>query len=142
VTIKLLRGRVIIKPITHDYGQSIIKIPDTLKDDPRTDERARSGGKSYGRGIVQAIGLPARTRKRGVEVLPEFKVGDEVLFVGQHKSRDVEWEGVMCKAVAQEEVTAVVDPDEECCVCQTDDAYELTDGGTESCDCECHREAS
>lgn len=111
MNVHLLRGRVIVRPVPHEHGQHLIHIPATSKiDDPREDtERAKRGGRSLGRGVIVAMGPPAMTRKRGAEVLPAFAVGDEVFFLGQHVSRDVDWDGVACKAVAQEEIAIVLD---------------------------------
>ena len=137
MNVRLLRGRVIVRPIPNDYGQRLIRIPDNAKiDDPREDtERAKRGGRSLGRGIVVAMGPPAFTARAcrvcgghpadkrdslpcwrcngigrvatNVESMPDFAVGDEVMFLGQHISRDVLWGEDVCKAVAQEEIALV-----------------------------------
>lgn len=71
-----LRGRVLIAKSVHDAAKeerlrSGLIIPATAFN-PRAD-------KSH-RGRVLAMGPPART-KRGVEIQPDFRVGDEVLYV-------------------------------------------------------------
>lgn len=45
----------------------------------------------------------------GVEIPPQFKVGDRVRFIGQHASRLGEWDGEPVRFVSQEEVQAVID---------------------------------
>ena len=111
--IRPLRGRIIIRP-TGDSGgyedqfrRAGLVMPDTAKFDPRTQKNQNS----LGRGIVVAMGPPARD-KWGREVVRGFSVGDEVLHIGQHKSRDVEWNGEMCRACSQEEVCAVLESEE------------------------------
>ena len=104
-----LRGRIIIRP-TGDSGgyddafrRAGLVMPDTLAFDPRAERNQNS----LGRGVIVAMGPPALD-KWGVERAPDFAVGDEVLHIGQHKSRDVMWNGEPCRACAQEEVCAVV----------------------------------
>ena len=105
-----LRGRIIIRP-TGDSGgyddafrRAGLVMPDTLAFDPRAERNQNS----LGRGVIVAMGPPALD-KWGVERAPDFAVGDEVLHIGQHKSRDVMWNGEPCRACAQEEVCAVVE---------------------------------
>lgn len=102
--VKLWRGRVIVRPVAHDLGNRLIHIPETFVDDPRKDARARGGGVSIGRGVVVAMGAPAK--RKGKEVPPGFKVGDEVLYVGQHHSRDLPGG---YHYVSQEEVQCVIE---------------------------------
>lgn len=110
--IRPLRGRIIIRP-TGDSGgyedqfrRAGLVMPDTAKFDPRTQKNQNS----LGRGIVVAMGPPARD-KWGREVVPGFREGDEVLHIGQHVSREVMWEGEPCRACSQEEVCAVLEED-------------------------------
>ena len=116
-----LRGRIIIRPTgsSYGYGDQLrklgLQVPDTYEDDPRT----RKNQNSLGRGIVVAMGPPARD-KWGREVVPGFQVGDEVLHIGQHKSRDVEWNGEMCRACSQEEVCAVLERDDFAALADTE----------------------
>ena len=93
--LRLLRGRVLLRVLPEVQSELV------LIDTSRTRED------SVGRGEVVAMGLPAET-KRGVPIPPQFKVGDTVLFVGQHKSRQVEIEETL-QVVAQEEVQAVIE---------------------------------
>ena len=118
VTLRLLRGRVMLRPIEPDKSHGGIIIPDPQK---------RTNTNTLGRGVVLAMGEPALTPLRwdscdacdgtgsvvvektmvgelrgrcpeceanggtwkgGVEIPPHFKIGDEVFHVGQHVSRD------------------------------------------------------
>jgi co-chaperonin GroES (HSP10) len=108
-----LRGRVIIRPTgdsggyEHEFKRIGLVMPDSAKFDPRRERNQNS----LGRGIVIAMGPPMLTAK-GVEVPPEFAVGDEILHVGQHVSRSYVWEdGEIVRACGQEEVCGVIDPD-------------------------------
>lgn len=111
--IRPLRGRIIIRPTgsAHGYADQLrrlgLDVPDTYEDDPRT----RKNQNSLGRGVVIAMGPPARDRW-GREVVPGFREGDEVLHIGQHISRDVVWNGETCRACSQEEVCAVLERDD------------------------------
>lgn len=107
----LLRGRVLLRLIRHDYGNKLIHIPETFVEDERNPGGRASQLGSVGRGVVVAIGAPALS-KDGTEVLPEFKVGDTVLFTGQHHSRGVEIGGEKLHAVAQEEIGCVLEEDD------------------------------
>ena len=105
-----LRGRVIVRP-TGDSGgyadsfrRAGLVMPDTLAFDARNEKNQNS----LGRGIVVAMGPPARTKK-GVEIPPGFKVGDEVIHIGQHLSRLYQWNGEECRACSQEEVCGVIE---------------------------------
>lgn len=100
MTLSLLRGRVMIRPIVETQTRGGIIIPDTARD-------VRDNKPSLGRGVVVMHGPPAL--KDGVEIAPGFKPGDEVLYIGQHKSRRVEWNGESVAMVAQEEVVAVLE---------------------------------
>ena len=105
--VRLLRGRVLIRQTQLDYGQELIAIPATYVDDPRNPGgRAQERG-TVGRGVIVAHGPPALTKK-GKRVEPEFRVGDEVLYVGEHHSRDIEFRGEKLHACAQEEIQAVI----------------------------------
>jgi len=109
-----LRGRIIIRP-TGDSGgyadqfrKAGLVMPDTLQFDPRKERNQNS----LGRGVVVAMGPPARD-KWGAERDPDFRVGDEVLHVGQHVSRLYTWNGEQVRACSQEEVCAVIEEDWE-----------------------------
>lgn len=99
--LRLLRGRVMIEPIVERVSPGGIHAPDQAID-------ARSRGNSLGRGRVVMMGPPAFAKDGVSEVLPDFGEGDVVLFVGQHVSRIIEWEGRKVHMVAQEEVQACV----------------------------------
>ena len=107
--LQLLRGRVLVRVTgdsggyAHEFARAGLIMPDSAKFDPRNQKNQNS----LGRGVVMSHGAPAMT-KRGVEVAPEFAVGDEVLFVGQHHSRALMLGGEVYHAIAQEEVVAVV----------------------------------
>jgi co-chaperonin GroES (HSP10) len=108
-----LRGRVIIRQTGDSGGYDSefkrlgLVLPDTAKFDPRQQRNQNS----LGRGIVVAMGPPARD-KWGVERAPAFAVGSEVLFIGQHVSRLYMWNGEELRACSQEEVCAVVEPED------------------------------
>jgi hypothetical protein len=137
--LKLLRGRVLIRPTSDSDGvqerlrKAGLSIPDTLVDDPRHDDGRRKN--TLGRGVVVDMGPPAFTSRMcpicighkaqpgelkcwrckgtgrietNVESIPAFRIGDEVMHVGQHKSRDIEWNGETLRVCGQEEVQAVV----------------------------------
>jgi co-chaperonin GroES (HSP10) len=89
-----------IRPIEPDRSHGGIIIPDPQK---------RTNANTLGRGIVLAMGPPALSKK-GVEVPPNFKVGDEVLHIGQHVSRDSWNNGERVRYCAQEEVQCVIEP--------------------------------
>lgn len=101
-----------------------------------TPKPARDNRNSLGIGVVRMMGPPALTPLRwhpavecrcmgridepqecehmahwagGVEIPPQFKVGDRVRFVGQHASRLGEWDGEPVRFVSQEEVQAVIE---------------------------------
>ena len=111
--IRPLRGRIIIRPTgsAYGYGDQLrklgLQVPDTYEDDPRS----RKNQNSLGRGVVVAMGPPARD-KWGREVVPGFREGDEVLHIVQHVSRNVSLNGEMCRACSQEEVCAVIEVDD------------------------------
>ena len=89
-----MRGRVFVEVL--EMRKSIIV---TMDEDPRKVK--------IHRGRVLAMGPPARNAA-GIEVPPEFKVGDEILYVyalATEKAR--RFEEVAC--VAQEEVTGVLE---------------------------------
>lgn len=105
MTLRLLPGRVAVRELLPPkLGR--IYVPDGYHqskeiEEARTSHRAR----------VLGMGPPART-PRGVEVAPEFRVGDVVIFVfaleGCEKYRAGVWlDGEPCTYVAQEEVIAV-----------------------------------
>ena len=101
MTLTLLRGRVLIRPTIETTSHGGIVIPDTARD-------ARTNQNTLGRGIVVAMGPPALD-KWNRETEPGFAIGDEVLHVGQHVSREVIWGGEKLRACAQEEVQAVIE---------------------------------
>lgn len=130
--IALLRGRVLVRPLRETRSRGGIIIPDTYEDDPRR----RDNQSSVGHGVVVAMGPPARASRvcgacrgsagdrytpsrcgvcvrgrvpTGVEIDPCVRVGDEVLYVGQHHSRDIVVDGEQLHAIAQEEIVAVVE---------------------------------
>lgn len=118
-----------IRPIEPDKSHGGIIIPDPQK---------RTNTNTLGRGIVMDIGPPALTPLRwvpchlceewdgsdacedchgergewrgGVEVPIDFKIGDEVLHVGQHVSRDSWNNGERVRYCSVEEVQCVIDP--------------------------------
>lgn len=115
MTIQLLRGRVILEPIDDVQSDTII-IPDTFDQDGR-----RKGRYDGHRGRVVAMGAPALTQRvyyegswhGGIEVAPDFKVGDEVVYVRattHHKTTGWgDYEGRKAVYVAQEEIIAVIE---------------------------------
>ena len=109
IDIRLLRGRTLIRPCADGETGAALKraglvAPATLTDDPRKRENQNS----LGRGVVVAMGAPARARKGGAEVAPAYVVGDDVYFIGQGRARVVELAGELLRACAQEEVVAVI----------------------------------
>lgn len=58
-------------------------------------------------GVVVAMGPPAED-KRGKPIPPGYAVGDTVVFLAQHKSRDVELSETYV-SLAQKEIEGVVD---------------------------------
>jgi co-chaperonin GroES (HSP10) len=112
MTYRPLRGRIFIRP-TGDSGgveqraaKSGIIVPDAYKFDPRNAGRNQN---SLMRGVVVAMGAPALSADGRREVVPGFQPGDEVLFIGGHVSRLVQWNGEEVRACAQEEVCGVVE---------------------------------
>ncbi len=110
-----LRGRIIIRP-TGDSGgvheqarKSGIIVPDSYAFDPRAQGRNQN---SLMRGVVVAMGAPALSKDGTREVVPGFQPGDQVLYIGGHVSRLVQWNGEECRACAQEEVCGVVEEDD------------------------------
>lgn len=97
--VRLLRGRVLVEPL-EAVQSSLIVLVDSGKHDQ----------KSLAIGLVVALGPPMLT-KHGHEVSHGFEVGDVVLHVGQHRSRDVELADGKYRSVAQEEVQGVVEGD-------------------------------
>lgn len=128
-----LRGRIIIRP-TGDSGgyedqfrRAGLVMPDALQFDPRRERNQNS----LGRGIVIAMGPPA-LGEDGREKVPGFRVGDEVLHIGQHKSRNVMWNGEECRACSQEEVCAVLEEDDAISLADTEPPPEFgTEGMSE-----------
>ena len=100
--VRLLRGRVMVRPTVIAKTHGGIIIPETARD--KRDNRA-----SLGRGIVVLVGPPAYTKHGGALVPQEFKVVDDVLYVGQHVSRKVMWNGEEVAMCSQEEVQAVIE---------------------------------
>lgn len=103
MSLRLLRGRVMIKPLVERVSKGGIIAPDVALD-------ARTNKNTLGRGIVIMMGPPAFAKDGETECPPDFAVGDTVLFVGQHVSRIIEWEGEKVHMVAQEEVQACCEP--------------------------------
>lgn len=127
MTLRLLRGRVMIKPEPEPLAQGNIIIPDTARD-------KRENKNSLGIGVVLAMGPPALTPLRwdagvcdgtcaldgtgcthgtwrgGVEVPYGFKIGDRVRHIGQHVSRRGEWADEEVVFCSQEEVQCVIEP--------------------------------
>jgi len=96
--IRLLRGRVRIRPDDPPKRIGSIIIPDTVvQQDPLNRKLARTG-------VVVQVGAPAVT-KRGHEVAPGFREGDRVVY--QFGQIDIEGDA-MC---AQSEILAVVEGD-------------------------------
>jgi co-chaperonin GroES (HSP10) len=72
--VRLMRGQCVIREDMGAYhGQDKIIVPEL------GDYRAAQDRRTFHRGRVLALGAPPVT-KRGAEVVPEFKVGDEVIF--------------------------------------------------------------
>lgn len=112
--LRLLRGRVMIRPIVERVTGAGIIIP---------NPEARSNKPSLGRGVVVMAGPPAYNKSNTAIVPQEFKVGDLVLYVGQHVSRKIVWNGEEVAMVSQEEVQCVLEPDDcHCCGLPTDKA--------------------
>jgi co-chaperonin GroES (HSP10) len=118
MTIRLLRGRVAIREILPTKSGRIV-LPDDYHDKHERDRTSH-------RGLVLAMGPPARTAS-GAEVTPGFAPGDVVHFVfalhGTEASRVNTWpaDGGRVVWVAQEEVTAVEDADDEtACDCESE----------------------
>lgn len=111
MTFRLLPGRVAVRELLPPQLGSIW-VPDGYHQ-AKANEEARTSH----RALVLGIGPPARTAK-GVDLAPEFRVGDVVIFVfalqGCEKYRAGIWPltGEPCTYVAQEEVIAVEDGSE------------------------------
>lgn len=111
--LRLLRGRVMLRPEKEPLTQGNILIPDTARD-------KRENKNSLGIGVVLDMGPPALTPLRwdsdaqewrgGVEVPYDFKIGDRVRHIGQHISRRGEWADEDVVFCSQEEVQCVIDP--------------------------------
>lgn len=99
MNLSLLRGRVMVRPIV-EKRIGLIHVPDQVHD-------TRDNKPSLGRGVIVMHGPPAE--RDGVEIPPGFRPGDEVLYVGQHKSRRIPWEDGEVAMVAQEEIVAVIE---------------------------------
>ena len=65
--LRLLRGRVMVRPLVERVTQAGIIIPDPER---------RSNKPSLGKGIVVAMGPPAYNKSNTAIVPQEFKVGD------------------------------------------------------------------
>lgn len=106
MSIRLLRGRVLIRPTGDNSGaQEDLKRIGLVMPGNYEMERTQKG--QCLRGVVVAMGPPAFD-KAGNEVQPNFTVGDEVFHLGQHKSREVEIDGEKLRACSQEEVMCVI----------------------------------
>lgn len=107
---RLLRGRTLIRPtgdsggFNYELSKLGLVTPDTYAFDPRQQKNQNS----LGRGVVVAMGPPAFDKKHR-EVLPDYKVGDEVIHIGQHISREVVVDGELLRSCSQEEVCAVIE---------------------------------
>lgn len=109
--LRLLPGRVAVRELL-PLKVGRIYLPDNYHQ-TKENEEARTSH----RAIVLDVGPPARTVK-GVEIAPEFRPGDVVIFVfglqGCEKSRASVWtDGEPCTYVAQEEVIAVEETSRE-----------------------------
>jgi hypothetical protein len=115
---RVLQGRVIIREeLGAEFAQyKNIVLPDVLDAEKRhKDNRARA--RKFHVGTVIAMGPPAETRRRpggrgGVPVLPEFRIGDRVVFHWVHleKSWTFTWpDGERVAMIPQECVDAVVE---------------------------------
>jgi co-chaperonin GroES (HSP10) len=116
MNIRLLRGQVVIREnLTADTNHyRHIVIPD-VSDAEKYDADARQRARKWHRGTVLAMGAPMLS-KTGAEIVPEFKVGDEVLFHWQHreKSWTREWiDGLLACWVPQAFVDAVLEAEHE-----------------------------
>ena len=111
MTVKPLRGRVVIRPDSPTHIGPIV-LPDMVRDWKR--EADRSLGKkamSSHRGRVLALGPPA-LNPAGQEVPHGFGVGDTVIYVWNHNEAEFTkpWtDGEECCWIAQEEVIGVID---------------------------------
>ncbi len=108
--IRVMRGQVVIREdldAAHRQFSHIVTLRSRDGDDAKAEQRARTSH----RGVVLAMGPPARTKK-DVEVDPGFKVGDEVYFVWSHleKAWTRPWpdDGLDAAWVPQQNVLAVV----------------------------------
>ena len=112
-----LRGRVLLEKDRYEAGKDGLSPGGIII--PASHYNARDNdGPQIHRGRVVAMGPPARTAK-GHEVAPGFRVGDTVLFVYALATEDFRTvrfpqihDGIMV-VVAQEEVQAVVERDED-----------------------------
>jgi len=106
--IRLLRGRVFIRPTGDNYGYAeSLKRAGLVMPQNYEIERTQKG--QCVRGIVVAMGPPAFARDQETEIPPDFKVGDEVLHLGMNDSRWVMWNDERLRACAQEEVLGVIE---------------------------------
>lgn len=102
-----LRGRVFIRATgDHTGTQEALARAGLVMPGNYELERTQKG--QCLRGVIVAMGPPARTPKNQVEVEPGFQVGDEVFFLGMHKSREIIWGGEKLRACTQEEVLCVI----------------------------------
>jgi co-chaperonin GroES (HSP10) len=109
--VRLLRGRVAIRPIVDKQVGSIL-MPDTHGDWSRKGDRSQGVRTSAShRATVLGFGLPAL--EHGHELPHGFVVGDEVLFtwhINEKWSDGQVWEdGEPCVFISQEMVNAVVE---------------------------------
>lgn len=105
--LRMLRGRVLIKERVEDVSPEGIVKPETWRDNPKRTEAGAWGYQHQG--IVLAMGPPPVTRKGQVEISPEFRVGDEVLFAYALATEEFRRYARDIVAVAYEEVLAVVE---------------------------------
>lgn len=103
--VRLLRGRVLVEPLEAAESSLIVVV-----------KLGRDQDKTLARGRVVAMGPPMLT-KRGHEVPHGFEVGDVVLHVGQHRSRDVELTQWVCEYCGREVEAAIAHADPEAVKC-------------------------
>lgn len=106
-----LRGRVVVRPIVPKRIGLIDLAPMQRDWDRQADERAGIKARSSHKGVVLAVGAPARN-KGGAEVPHGFKVGDTVVYVWNHNEKNFThpWEdGGEGAWIAQEEVLGVIE---------------------------------
>lgn len=116
-----LRGRVFLRPLGDAAGRELVThadgtrrttggiiAPETVHD----NRRHGAGAAQIHRGVVVAMGPPARTKK-GALAMTEYELGTEVYFVfaleGTEETRRVRVGEEGLVVMAQEEIVAVVE---------------------------------